>query len=113
MRMFSAGPKHKHIGLHSGQRVQDFQNWLLVENYQRKLTDVQLLAIITPNSRTPMGPCLPEPCRRDSNRWTASVLTSIAMGTTESRPASGAFLHLSHLGDSDPHSPGSTVPVLS
>lgn len=46
MRMFSAGPQHKHVGLLSGQRVQAFQNWLLVENYKRQLSDAQLLAVM-------------------------------------------------------------------
>jgi hypothetical protein len=46
MRMFLPGPRDKYIGLFSGQRVQDFQNWLLVENYKLKLSDAQLLAIM-------------------------------------------------------------------
>jgi hypothetical protein len=46
MRMFLPGPEHHHRGVFSGQRVQDFQNWLLFENYKRKLTDAQLLAIM-------------------------------------------------------------------
>ena len=46
MKMFLPGPTHKHIGIFYGQRVQDFQNWLLVENYKRQLTDAQLLAVM-------------------------------------------------------------------
>ena len=46
MRMFSAGPRHKHVGLLSGQRVQAFQNWLLIENYKRRLSDAQMLAVM-------------------------------------------------------------------
>jgi hypothetical protein len=46
MRMFLPGPHHQHEGVFSGQRVQDFQNWLMVENYKRKLTDAQFLAVM-------------------------------------------------------------------
>jgi hypothetical protein len=46
MRMFLPGPEHQHRGVFSGQRVQDFQNWLLFENYKRRLSDAQLLAIM-------------------------------------------------------------------
>lgn len=46
MRMYLPGPSHKYVGVFSGQRVQDFQNWLLRENYKRKLTDAQLLAVM-------------------------------------------------------------------
>jgi len=46
MRMSLPGPTHQHVGILSGQRVQAFQNWLLIENYRRQLSDMQLLAIM-------------------------------------------------------------------
>lgn len=46
MQMFLPGPLHKHHGVFSGQRIQVFQNWLLVENYKYQLTDAQLLAVM-------------------------------------------------------------------
>ena len=46
MKVCMPGPAHPHEGVLSGRRVQDFQNWLLVENYTQRLTDAQLLAIM-------------------------------------------------------------------
>lgn len=40
------GPQHPHVGLLVGMRVQEFQNWLLDENVNWKLTDAQLLAVM-------------------------------------------------------------------
>jgi hypothetical protein len=39
-----AGGGSKYIGLKSGRRVQDFQDWQLSVNHERKLTDLQILA---------------------------------------------------------------------
>lgn len=40
------GPSHPHVGVLSGRRVQDFQNWLLANNHAWRLTDGQLLAVM-------------------------------------------------------------------
>ena len=37
---------HAHVGVLSGMRVQQFQNWLLDENPNWQLTDAQLLAVM-------------------------------------------------------------------
>lgn len=46
MRRALAGPAHAHVGVLSGMRVQQFQNWLLDENPRWQLTDAQLLAVM-------------------------------------------------------------------
>jgi hypothetical protein len=46
MRRGLPGPKQQYIGLLSGMRVQEFQNWLLDENPKYQLTDAQLLAVM-------------------------------------------------------------------
>lgn len=46
MRASLPGPAHQHVGLLSGMRVQQFQNWLLDENPKWQLTDAQLLAVM-------------------------------------------------------------------
>lgn len=40
------GSGQPHIGVLTGQRVQDFQNWLLAKNHRWRLTDGQLLAVM-------------------------------------------------------------------
>lgn len=46
MRGTLPGSGHPHVGVLSGQRVQDFQNWLLANNHQWRLKDGQLLAVM-------------------------------------------------------------------
>jgi hypothetical protein len=46
MRNAMSGPSHPHVGVLSGMRVQEFQNWLLDENPKWQLTDAQLLAVM-------------------------------------------------------------------
>jgi hypothetical protein len=40
------GPSHEYVGVTSGMRVQQFQNWLYDVNPQHRLTDAQLLAVL-------------------------------------------------------------------
>lgn len=46
MRRALPGPAHHHVGVTSGMRVQQFQNWLYDINPQHQLTDAQLLAVL-------------------------------------------------------------------
>lgn len=46
MRRALPGPRHQHVGVTSGMRVQQFQNWLYDVNPEHQLTDAQLLAIL-------------------------------------------------------------------
>lgn len=46
MRRTLAGPNHQYVGVTSGMRVQQFQNWLYDVNPQHQLTDAQLLAVL-------------------------------------------------------------------
>ena len=46
MRRALVGPRHQHVGVLSGMRVQQLQNWLLDENPKWQLTDAQLLAVM-------------------------------------------------------------------
>jgi hypothetical protein len=45
MRKDLPGPNHHYVGVLSGMRVQQFQNWLYEMNPQHQLTDAQLLAV--------------------------------------------------------------------
>jgi hypothetical protein len=46
MRRTLPAPSNPHVGITSGMRVQQFQNWLLDENAKHRLTDAQLLALM-------------------------------------------------------------------
>ena len=55
MRRTLVGPRHQHVGVLSGIRVQQLQNWLLDENPKWQLTDAQLLAVMRVEFPTATG----------------------------------------------------------
>ncbi|MEQ1908963.1 MAG: hypothetical protein ABMA15_09080 [Vicinamibacterales bacterium] len=55
MRGALAGSRHAQVGALSGMRVQQFQNWLLDENWNWQLTDAQLLAVMRVEFPLPTG----------------------------------------------------------
>jgi hypothetical protein len=46
MRRTLLGPTHRYVGVTSGMRAQQFQNWLYDHNPTWQLTDAQLLAVL-------------------------------------------------------------------